>query len=187
MTSEPSPLAIEEFRALRATIRERGTARVIVTALTFLSWGVLVLAVPAFLSVPVLGLVPLLVLAAGFEVVFATHVGVERIGRFLQARYEAGSGALPGWEHAAMQVGRAGGHAGIDPIFSGLFTAATMINLVPIALLSLADSPMIAGIFPLELTVYGLLHAVFIIRIVAARRYAAAQRDRDLALFSADV
>ena len=132
-----------------------------------------------------LGLVPLLVLAAGFEIVFATHVGVERIGRFVQARYEVAEGSLPGWEHAAMQVGPAAGHAGIDPLFSGLFTTATMITLIPIALLSLQDGPMIAGVFPLELTIYGLLHAVFIVRIITARRFAAGQRARDLALFSA--
>ena len=38
-SDSPSPLSIEEYRALRATIRERGTARWIVIALTFVAWA----------------------------------------------------------------------------------------------------------------------------------------------------
>ena len=160
--------------------------RLIVSALTFLAWAGLAIAVPALIAAPVLGLVPLLVLAVGFEIVFAAHVGVERIGRYLQAKYEQRADGLPGWEHAAMRLGgRPGGGAGIDPLFAGFFTSAALLNLVPIALLSL-DGPEIVGVFPLELTVYGLLHAVFVGRIVIARRWAATQRERDLAAFTAE-
>ena len=38
--------------------------------------------------VPLATLVPLLVLAAAFECVFALHVGIERVGRYLQVFYE---------------------------------------------------------------------------------------------------
>jgi hypothetical protein len=184
MPDDISPLGPEEFRALRATIRERGTTRLVVGAITFVSWGALAIGVPAVVAVPVLGLIPLLVLAAGFEVVFAAHVGVERVGRFIQARYEDESRPVPGWERAAMQAGRSLPGAGIDPLFSGLFTAAAMLNLAPIALLSVEGGPTIGGGVPLELAVYGMLHAVFIGRIIYARRYAAGQRERDLAFFS---
>lgn len=181
--SDLSPIALEEYRALRATIRQRGTLRLIVIAITFFGWAALAVSVTALLVVPILGLIPLTVLAAGFEVVFAAHVGVERVGRYLQVHYER-PGALPGWEHAAMWLGaQARRRSGIDPLASGLFTVAALLNLVPIALLSLAEGPTVGGVVPLELAVYGALHVVFIGRIVHARRYADSQRQRDLALF----
>jgi predicted membrane metal-binding protein len=184
MTPPLSPHAIEEYRALRDTIRERGTMRMAVIVITFLGWGMLTIAVPALLVVPVMGLIPLAVLAAGFEVVFAAHVGVERVGRFLQVHYEDGR-SLPGWEHAAMQVSPRAGGAGIDPLMSVLFATAAVLNLAPIALLSSSGGPALGGVVPLELAVYGGLHVVFIGRVVHARRYARRQRREDLALFAA--
>src|SRR5262245_24708088 len=103
MATERPDLAVEEYRALRATIRERGTARLVVTTITFVSWAGLVTATCALNLPAVLGLVPLLVLTAGFEAGFAMHVGVERVGRFIQVRYEGDAG-LPAWEHAAMKA-----------------------------------------------------------------------------------
>ncbi len=35
-------------------------------------------------------MVPLTVLVGGFEAVWTLHVGVERIGRFIQVSYESG-------------------------------------------------------------------------------------------------
>jgi hypothetical protein len=84
-----------------------------------------------------------------------------------------------------MAVGpKAAGGSGIDPIFSGLFILAALLNLVPIALLS-ATARTLPGGVPLELGVFGLLHLLFIGRVISARRYAATQRERDLALFKA--
>ena len=180
MTIDPSALSVEEYRALRATIRERGTMRLVVTVITFVAWGALAL---GWSSVPAFGLFPLLVLVAGFEVVFATHVGVERIGRYLQVHYETADG-LPAWEHRAMEIGgRAGAGSGIDPLFSSLFIIATLLNLIPVGLMSADGGPMLAGGVPLELAVFGMLHLVFIGRIFQARRFTAGQRARDLELF----
>jgi len=75
-SDSPPSLAVEEYRALRATIRERGTARWIVIALTFVAWGALSSVDRVFAAAPSLTLVPLVVLASGFETVFALHVGV---------------------------------------------------------------------------------------------------------------
>src|SRR6185436_856611 len=99
--SDPSQLAVEEYRALRATIRERGTIRLIVTVLTFVAWSALAVSVQAlFATLPVMTLFPLMMLAIGFEVVFAAHVGVERIGRYLYVHHEsADSRTSPCWEH----------------------------------------------------------------------------------------
>lgn len=185
MPADRSALEVQEYTELRRTIRQRGTVRVIVTLITFVAWAMLVLAVMALLVVPAFSLVPLLVLAAGFEIVFATHVGVERIGRYLQVRYEATADGPPMWEHVAMRIGlHPGGSGGIDPLYSGLFVGAAVLNLAPVGLLTAgSESPMI-GPVPVELLVYGLFHAVFVGRVASARRFAARQRDRDLAMFT---
>ena len=94
----------DEYSALRATIRERGTARVYVFTAGVAAWAAAAIATAALASTPVAALLPLLVLAAAFEGVFALHVGVERIGRYLQVFYETnppappGLPALPNWE-----------------------------------------------------------------------------------------
>jgi hypothetical protein len=186
MSPDLPTLSLEEYRALRATIRERGTARLFVTAITFVAWAALALTFDALSVVPALGLIPLVVLAAGFEIVFAAHVGVERVGRYLQARYEAETG-LPGWEHAAMRLGQHPGiGGGIDPLFSVVFLVAVFLNFVPVALLSGTGGSESGGI-SVELVVYGLLHLILIARILGARRFAASQRQRELPLFTKDV
>src|SRR5262245_23210309 len=74
----------EEYRALRTTIRQRGTARVSVFVAGLAVWAALALATTALGAIAVTALVPLLVLAAAFEAVYSLHVSVERIGRYLQ-------------------------------------------------------------------------------------------------------
>jgi hypothetical protein len=181
MAPDQSDFALEEYRALRATIRERGTLRLFVAAITFVGWATLVVLVAALVAMPILALAPLLVLAAGFEVVFATHVGVERVGRFLQARYERDG--VPGWERAAMGIGIGRlPSAGIDPLFSVLFGLAALLNLVPVALLSVEGGPII-GEMSVEFLVYSAFHLVFVGRVASARRFARRQRAADLAAF----
>jgi hypothetical protein len=187
MSFDRSSLRVEEYRALRATVRERGTTRLIVTAITFVAWGALAIVAYAVSAVPVLAVVPLLVLAAGFEVVFATHVGVERVGRYLQVHYEASPAELPRWEQAVMKLGRQrlpGG--GVDPVFSVMFTLATLLNLAPIALVTYSAAPLLVGDISLEFAFYAFLHLSFIGRILIARRYAATQRARELEMFQKD-
>jgi hypothetical protein len=77
-----NPLRLVEFRALRATIRERGTLRLALAGLGLTGWAVLLVVVRIWLADPLALLVPLAVLAGLFEAVFALHVGVERVGRY---------------------------------------------------------------------------------------------------------
>src|SRR5712692_1617958 len=70
---------LEEYRALRDTIRERSTARVWVFLAGLVAWAALTVATAALAALPVATLLPLLILAAAFEAVFSLHVGVERI------------------------------------------------------------------------------------------------------------
>ena len=182
MTAEPrgeaTALGLEEFRALRATIRERGTLRLLVIALTFMSWAALSAVLASRGPTAGLALIPLVVLAAGFEVVFATHVGVERIGRYLQARYEIANQG-PRWEHLAM----AGGPSvpGLDPLAKRLFSIATVVNLLP-SVLRVASGT-VAVVPVVLLGVEALAHTLFLVRLSVAARFASTQRVEDLTHF----
>jgi hypothetical protein len=161
----------EEYAAMRATIRERGTARIVLIPLVFIGWAGTAIATAAIITVALSTVVPLLVLAAGFEAVFALHVNVERIGRYLQIFHERDEG----WEHVAMLFGTRFPGTGPDPLFGRLFVLATSANLLPVVL----------GGEPVEIVVLALLHLGLIYRIRAARAFAARQRAEDLARFDA--
>lgn len=165
-----TPREIEEFRALRDTIRERGTARVWVFLTGFAAWAGLTVATAALAALPVATLLPLLVLAAAFEAVLSLHVGVERIGRYVQLFLEDGAG----WEHAAMAFGRPPAGRGVDPLFALFFILATILNFIPAILVE----PV-----PIEVIVVGTAHVAFIGRILAARWAAGRQRAADLERF----
>lgn len=170
-------LRLKEYSALRATIRERGTRRMTLVAATVAAWAALALATEIWVATPLSTLIPLVVLATGFETAFAMHVGVERIGRYLQVEYEGPDGA-PAWEHTAMRFGSAptSGAGRVDPLFVSIFLSATVLNLVPVVLMTVG----ITGAMG-ELVVVGLAHVVFVVRLFRARAYAAHQRDLDLA------
>ena len=160
-----------EYRELRATIRERGTARTWYFLIAIIAWAALTITIAALAAPPLSALVTLVVLVAGFEAVFAVHVGVERIGRYVQVAYEDVSA---GWEHAAMGFGRPRGAATTDALFAVPFALAGILNLVP---------ALLAGPTREELTFVGGAHALFMLRIAAARAAAKRQRAVDLARF----
>ena len=161
----------DEYRALRLTIQHRGTARMVVLPVVFLGWAGTAVAAAAVITVPISTLVPLLVLVAGFEAVFALYVNVERIGRYLQVFHEADGG----WERVAMLFGQRFPGAGPDPLFGRLFVLATSVNFLPAAL-GFETIP--------ELVLLAIPHFVFINRVRLARAFAAAQRTQDLERFA---
>ena len=99
---------------MRATIRERGTARMVLLPLVFIGWAGTAIATAAVITVALSTLVPLMVLVAGFEAIFALHINVERLGRYLQVFHEADGG----WEPFAMRFGQRFPGAGPDALFS---------------------------------------------------------------------
>ena len=158
----------EEYSALRATIAQRGTARVAIFVSGTTAWAALAVAVAAVNAPPAGTLLPLAALAAVFEGVFALHVGVERIGRYLDVWY------ADEWERAAMAFGRPKGAPSTDALFSTVFVVAALLNVMPAAV--------VQPTLP-ELVVIGGAHALFATRVVTARHAAAAQRAIDLARF----
>ncbi len=183
----------QEYGALRATIRERGTARVCLFTAGIAAWTAATIATAALASTPIATLLPLLLLAAVFEAVFALHVGVERIGRYIQVFYESdrsdgsresggpdgsnapeAAGGAGGWEHAAMAFGRPAGAATTDPLFTIPFLLAALFNAAP---------ALIADPARVELVFIAGAHALFVLRLIVARQTAGKQRTIDLERF----
>ena len=162
------PRERDEYRALRATIRTRGTARVWAFLAGLTAWASLAIATATLLPVPLATLIPLIVLAAAFEGVFAFHVGIERMGRYLQVYHE------DTWEQISMTFGTPLAGTGTDPMFVGVFGLATVLNFAQV---------LVAGPVPMELIVLGAAHALFLGRLVAARQAARRQRTADLQRF----
>jgi hypothetical protein len=168
-------LSEAEFAALRHTIASRGTTRMVLLPVTLIGWSGLSLLLLLFSDIPIASLVTLAVLVGGFEAIHALHVGVERIGRYLQVFYE-GTSDTPRWETTAMSVGPSLPGGGIDPLFSVVFVCATFLNVIS-ALLPQPTS--------LELGVISALHAAFIFRVIRARGAAARQRAVELDTYRA--
>ena len=164
---------LEEYKALRATVRERGTARIWIFVAGIAAWAAASLVTTAIAAPPVATIVPLLVLAAAFEAVFTLHIGVERIGRYLQVFFESDA-EVRKWEHTAMAFGRPKGAARLDALFSIPFALGALVNLLP---------ALIAGPTPAELIFVGGAHALFLLRLGVAREVAKKQREADLERF----
>ncbi|MBM3777011.1 MAG: hypothetical protein FJW23_02070 [Acidimicrobiia bacterium] len=166
-------LHIEEFRALRATIAHRGTARILLGPATLAAWAALLLAAGATTDQPLLHLGPLLVLTAGFEAVRALHAGVERIGRYLQVFFEetTDGAASPRWETTVMQIGPTLPGGNPDPLFSLPFGAAAIVGGLAATL---------QGTGAADAVLLPALHAIFLLHLVRTRRAIGRQRQQDL-------
>jgi hypothetical protein len=167
-----------EYVAMRATIRERGTARMVLAPLVFTAWAGTAIATSAIITVAVSTLLPLMVLAAGFESIYALYLNVERIGRYLQVFHEHGheqGDGKPmelGWEHVTMEFG-ARFPGGPDPLYSRLFMTAVSLNFLPVAL----------GGSHIEIGILAVLHFLVINRMRVAQTAARTQRALDLERF----
>ena len=141
----------------------------VIVPVVFIGWAATAVATAAVITVALSTLVPLLVLAAGFEAVFALHMNVERIGRYLQVFHEQGDG----WEQIAMTFGQRFPGSGPDPLFAQLFVFGVSVNFLPAAL----------GGELLEVAIIAVLHLGLVYRIRTARAAAAKQRLEDLERF----
>ena len=170
-------LRVEEYRALRSTIASRGSLRLTLCLAGLTAWALALIVVLAWLPNPIAGTIPLLLLVVTFEVNRMLHVGVERIGRYLQAFYEdagvAGSDR-PAWETTAMAFGAGVPGAAGHPLLVPLFLFATLINTL---------SVLLPGPLPVELGGLLLPHAAFVVWMLIANRAMKLQRTRELNRF----
>ena len=81
----------QEYVALRETIRARGTVRMVLPPAVIAAWAATAIATAAVITIAISTLVPLLVLVAGFEAVYALHLNVERAGIVAVDSQERGS------------------------------------------------------------------------------------------------
>ena len=174
---EAVTLRTAEFTALRRTIAARGTVRSVIAPVACTAWAALTLGVLLYADLPAATLLSLAVLVGGFEAVHALHVGVERIGRYLQVFYEGGGSAGPQWETTAMTVGPALPGGGVDPLFSAVFVMAALLNLGAATLVPQPTWP--------EFAFLAVFHAAFVFRVVRARMAATRQRAVELESFKA--
>lgn len=157
----------DEHHVLLVTIQQRGTARMVLIPLIFIGWAATAVATAAVITVAVSTLIPLLILVAGFEAVFALHVNVERISYYLKVTH--------GWQLADFY--HRSGRKGPDPLFGRVFVLATSVNFLPAALgwENLA-----------ELTILAVLHLLFINRVRLGRAFAASTGETEGTEKSAD-
>jgi hypothetical protein len=170
-----TPRELEEFRELRATVRERGTARIWVFVAGMIGWAGLTIATASLAALPVATFLPLLILALTFEAVFSLHVTVERVGRYIQVFLEDEEGRR-GWEHVAMAVGPPLKGTSVDPLFTAYFVIAVFLNTGP----ALLAQPLL----PIEAGAVLAAHVIVIVRILVARGIASRQRAADLKRFT---
>lgn len=171
------PLSIQEFQALRDTIRTRGNLRLTICLTGLATWGLALVAVLAWLPNPIAGTIPLLLLLTTFEVNRMLHLGVERIGRYLQVFYEdavVAPAETPAWERTAMSFGPSVPGAGGHPLLLPIFMLATLVNMLAVLL---------PGPIPLELVIYSVPHVALLIWMIYADYGMRRQRARELERF----
>lgn len=161
-----------EFSELRRTIALRGTVRLVLGPATIGLWAAI--AMSARYGDPrVQILLPLLVLVAGFEGVRALHIGVERVGRYIQVFHEGAGRSLPAWERAAMLAVRPAFALTLSPLFTPLFTLACLANAV------LSWDPLA----PALVAIWAAAHVALLARIGLVTHACRRQRAADLAHF----
>jgi hypothetical protein len=171
--------AAREYAALREAIRSRGGVRPVVFLAGIAAWAAAVIGVLAWLPNPLASVVPLTVLLATFETVRALHLGVERIGRYLQVFFEEDRGGRsptdpPAWEHTAMAFGGSVPGAGVHPYFLAVFCLAAVVNFL---------SVVFPGPLPVELGMLAIPHAAFLVWTLYCDRGMRKQRAAELARF----
>lgn len=146
----------------------------------FAVWAVVTISVLVWLPNPLAAVVPLLVLVAAFEVTRSLHLGVERIGRYLQVFFEESSAneegtlAPPAWERTAMRFGPTIPGAGGHPLYLPIFLMATLVNFVAVIL----PGPLLVEVGTLLVP-----HATFLVWMIYCDRGMRKQRASELARF----
>jgi len=148
---------------------------VVLLPATLFAWGSMSGVLLLFGDLPIATILPLAVLAAGFEAIHALHVGIERIGRYVQVYYETSTEG-PHWETTATAVVPSLPGGGVDPLFTVIFLSATVVNLTPLTLVEPTT---------VELVALAALHFAFLVRLMRARVAAARQRAVELESFRA--
>jgi len=164
-------IQLEEFRALRATIRDRAIARVILLAISWVGWAAIATAIMLVLPATPLLALPLVLVLAAFEVNLVAVRATDRICDYLRVVFEERR-AVPGWETASADLARRHPAATADPLFFWIFVAVLCANYlcVVVAVGETADPSARVREDSLDLAVATVLHGAVLLRFVLARR-----------------
>src|SRR5215203_215071 len=164
-------IQLEEFRALRATIRDRAIARVILLAISWVGWAAIATAIMLVLPATPLLALPLVLVLAAFEVNLVAVRATDRVCDYLRVVFEERR-AVPGWETASADLARRHPAATADPLFFWISVAVLCANYlcVVVAVGETADPSARVREDSLDLAVATVLHGAVLLRFVLARR-----------------
>ena len=127
-------IQLEEFRALTAAIRERTTVRVLVVVVAWVGWAALALTIMLVVPAPLLLLVPLVLLLAGFEANLKIIRTTDLMAAYLRVTFEEGRGVAT-WETVSASLDR-GRATRDDPLFFWAFMAFVAASYLCVVLAS---------------------------------------------------
>jgi hypothetical protein len=174
-------IQLEEFRALRAVIRERAIARVLVLTMAWVGWAALATAIMLVVPSPLLLTVPLVVLLAAFEVNLGIVRAADRVGNYLRVVFEERRG-VSGWETVSADMATHYPATAGDPVFFWVFVAVLCANYVCvlIAIPETTDPLARSREDSLDLALITALHIAVLLRFVLARRALRSGRAGDI-------
>ncbi len=175
------PIQLEEFRALRASIRDRAIARLLFLAVAWVAWAALATAIMLVLPAAPLLALPLVVLFAAFEVNLGIVRSTERIAAYLRVVFEERR-AAPGWESTCAELARHDSAAAGDPLFFWIFVAVVCAYYlcVIVAAGETADPSTRAREDSLDLALLTAVHGAALLRFVLAQRALSGGRAGEL-------
>jgi hypothetical protein len=174
-------IQLEEFRALRAAIRDRAVVRVLLLAIAWVGWAALATAIMLVLPAAPLLALPLVLVLATFEVNLGTVRTAERIADYLRVVFEERRD-VPGWETASADLAGRNPAASGDPLFFWVFVAVLCANYlcVIVAVGEAADPSARVREDSLDLAVATAVHGAVLVRFVLARHGLMSARSGEL-------
>jgi hypothetical protein len=176
-------IQLEEFRALAATIRVRSTVRVLVVVITWVGWAALALTIMLVVPAPLLLLVPLVLLLAGFEANLTIVRTTDLMSTYLRVTFEEDRG-VAAWETVSANLVRRGRATRDDPLFLWVFMAFVAASYLCVVLASgeTAEATARNRQDAIDLALVTSVHLAVAGRFAMARRWLrvarAADRDR---------
>ena len=181
----PDAMQLEEFRALTAAIRARTTVRVLVVVVAWVGWAALALTIMLVVPAPLLLLVPLVLLLAGFEANLKIIRTTDLMAAYLRVTFEEGR-SVATWETVSASLERRGRATRDDPLFFWAFMAfmAASYLCVVLATGETAEATARNRQDAIDLALVTSVHLAVAARFAMARRWLRAVREADRARFN---
>jgi uncharacterized membrane protein len=176
----PDAIQIEEYRAVTAAIRERTTVRVLAVVVAWVGWAALALTIMLVVPAPLLLLVPLVLLLAGFEANLKIVRTTDLMAAYLRVTFEEGRG-VASWETVSASLERRGRATRDDPLFFWAFMAFIAASYLCVVLASgeTAEATARNRQDAIDLALVTSVHLAVAARFAMARRWLRGVRGAD--------